>query len=299
MVTRLLSVAILIAFFAAGCEDKAEIEALRTQVSELQTEKLELQKSKSAMERQLAGATDLISKVDDALDSITKGTSELTLSADSIELGIPRNKQSESKVAMKNIATIEDYIVRSQEDIAELEKKLRGTKEEFSGLKKVAARLRTRLEESEAALAAVKERVTELNKHIDTLEAAIGELQETKRQNEATIESQSERLNAAYYIVAKKKELKALGIVRTTKGLVLFGKSTLLTKDFDTRGFKSIDISKTTEISIPAEVKKVKVMTPQGKDTYRLLSYGKQSLLFIDDPERFWEYSRYLVIMID
>ena len=61
--------------------------------------------------------------------------------------------------------------------------------------------------------------------------------------------------------------------------------------------FRAVDIRDVEKIDIPAE--KAKVMTPQPENSYRIDKIGKNNVLSIINPEKFWGVSNFVIIEID
>lgn len=289
---------VLALFMLIGC-DHQEKQILQQELVNLRAENDTLKHSKEVMQRHIVGITSLIDEVDDALDSIAQASTKVEQISEFGELGISIDAYTQSQTVNDNIAEIERYIVDTQERVAQLEQQVLVAGQEFRNFRNIATKLRSRLEEREFEVNILKERVSQLTTQIDTLEFTIKQQERQVVERDNIIARQADRLNQAYYIVGTKKHLTALGIVRTTKGLLIAGRKTLLREGFPTHVFIKDDVSNLREIQIPAKKSKVRIMTHQITESYYLVANGSTTTLHIHEPDRFWDSGRYLVVMID
>lgn len=104
-------------------------------------------------------------------------------------------------------------------------------------------------------------------------------------------ELQKEQMNTAYYIVADKKELKDLGLL---KGGFL-KKKTINYDNLDKGRFKRVDVRQFSELTIDSD--SPKLMTNHPSKSYKLETGNDgTSRLIILDSSSFWSVSNYLVI---
>jgi hypothetical protein len=62
-----------------------------------------------------------------------------------------------------------------------------------------------------------------------------------------------------------------------------------------------VDVTKETELEIPAPAKRVQIISEQPAGTYRIVDAGptaQASKLEVTDPDAFWKGERYLVVML-
>ncbi len=146
-------------------------------------------------------------------------------------------------------------------------------------------KLRKRLEEMNINIQQLNEQVTQLKQNVDTLK-------QIQQQQQQKIQQQDIALHTAYYVVGTKRELIDHGVVNRQGFLSKLD----ITADFDKSYFTEIDIRRVTRI--PVMAKKIQIMTKHPSDSYTLEKNGKQiEYLVITEPDKFWETSKFLVIM--
>ena len=153
------------------------------------------------------------------------------------------------------------------------------------------------LEERDGQIAELKEElqtrdfsIQELNSHMDTLKLA-------NNTQETIILEQTGELNTAYYTMGTSKELLAEEVLTKDGGFLGLGKSEILRDDFNAGKFSKIDITATT--TIPISGTKAELVTNHPSDSYILEGDSDDALdrLVIVDPNRFWNSSKYLVVV--
>jgi hypothetical protein len=132
--------------------------------------------------------------------------------------------------------------------------------------------------------------VQELNVKVDTLKLA-------NSNQENVILEKTGQLNTAYYATGTTKELVAENVLAKDGGFLGLGKSEVLKDDFNANKFNKIDITTTT--TIPISGTKAELVTNHPSDSYVLEGDNGEDLdrLVIVDPSRFWNSSKYLVVV--
>lgn len=198
---------------------------------------------------------------------------------------------------------LEELLQRHRERIRILEDSLKlQTDKRVDALKKIIANQQKQLEEKErtinvlhAEVSKQKAQLKELASNVDALTGDKTRLEEQVTTQEEALGIQDEIINEGYYIIGKRKELKAAGIINTT--LLGLGRSKVNLAQSALEKMKKIDIRTfNNEIAIPS--KKVKILSHMPENSYAIISGEGESKLFIKDPALFWSLSRILVIEI-
>ena len=78
------------------------------------------------------------------------------------------------------------------------------------------------------------------------------------------------------------------------------GKTKTLAKDFNRDYFTRIDITQTQIIPIETEEDEVKLISNHPSESYKINKENEQvKSLEITDPKKFWNPSKYLVVLVD
>ena len=170
-----------------------------------------------------------------------------------------------------------------------------------AALEKLAEELRRSLEEKAATVAALESRVGDLSNTVQAQASSLAEKEAAIHQGESQIAQKTKELNTAYVVVASKNVLKEKGVVEKKGALLGLGGRWIETGKFDPAVFREIDVTKETEVPIPAPASKVRIVTEQPKESYAIVDAGpnsRSSRLEVKDPAAFWKGDRYLVVMI-
>ena len=87
-------------------------------------------------------------------------------------------------------------------------------------------------------------------------------------------------------------------IINKTGGLLGIGRTSQIDPNIDNSKFTRIDYTKVNDIDLNSTG--AKIITAHPSDSYALdKNHGKTINLMINDPEKFWSASKYLVVIQD
>lgn len=199
----------------------------------------------------------------------------------------------------EQMSIIQKGLIERRKRIEELEGKLKDNNGANGKLKSQITALRSQIDEQAAAVADLTERLQAANFRIETLtdsvtglQAAVDTIAAEKNQVEGELNQAISELNAVYYVIGTKDELKNHNFI---SGGGFLRKTKVLEGDFDKAYMTRAD--KRQLAVIPLDVKKAEVLTKQPEDSYRLEKGPNDMLsLRITNPSRFWAASNLLVI---
>jgi hypothetical protein len=116
-----------------------------------------------------------------------------------------------------------------------------------------------------------------------------------------TVGQMTTEKNQAYYVIGTKEELIKKGVLVEEGGkrfVVLGGRSIQPARTFDVSAFTRIDRTRDSVIALPAG--EYRILTRQNSEFAAPFSAKKGKIaggLKISQPERFWETSRFLILM--
>lgn len=200
----------------------------------------------------------------------------------------------------KNLDAYKQTLDTQRQRIDELEKKLKTGNANSAQMKTIIASLKQQLAQKDEEIAQLRKQVDDQNVDINSLKENVENLRQRDEMQaglivsqQETILSQDASLNTAYIKIATKKDLKEAGLL--TGGFLK--KTKVDFTKIDKSLFRAVDIREIEKIDIPAE--KAKVMTPQPENSYRIDKIGKNNVLSIVNPEKFWGVSNFVIIEID
>lgn len=213
-----------------------------------------------------------------------------------INLDAAGAEQSKMLSLQKDINFINETLQRNKQQIAELEEKLGKSQSYSKQLKAMVEKLRTELEEKNRQIVALQEELSQKNIHIDELDKSVqelttnvSELSAAKAANEKLISAQESSLNAVWYAIGTKSELKEMKI--------LDGKKVLSRTDANMSYFTKADKRKLA--TVETHSKSAKLITTHPEGSYKLeRNNEKLYVLTITNADDFWSVSKYLVIQV-
>ena len=234
------------------------------------------------------------------LDEISMMMDSITIHEDRLFLANNSSNEvtSSRDVIRNNIRQFELMLNRQKDRVKELEAKLKESGANSSRLEKVIRQMKQQIEQKDNEIAELRSQlddsrrsIEELRGHVTRLNTQVSDLNQKNAEQEETISMQDKMINECYYLVASKKELKAMGIV---SGGSLFKKSKTNLGNISNSAFTPVDIRQFQSLHVKA--KKAKLLSPVPASSYSFEKDGGGWTLTITDATAFWSVSNYLVI---
>ncbi len=271
---------------------------LKEQIAQLQAENVELQEQTLDKDQALAEFVESFSTIEKNLAEIRERELNITLSNSDMN----ESEDAHKRVA-EDIRMINELMTENKRTIEELNQKIANATGQNSQLRKAMENakkeLTAQIEERNAQIAELKVNLEESNFTIQELSADLDTLTLANNEQLETIEEQTTQLQTAYYTTGSSKELVAENVLDKDGGFLGIGKTEKLRSDFNSDKFSKIDITETKEI--PLTGKHAELVTNHPSDSYVLEGDEEENLekLVIVDPDRFWNSSKYLVVVLD
>jgi len=226
-----------------------------------------------------------------------------------------REREMNIQLTREKSLSTEDLKRRIQEDVEEINRLLIENREKIGSLSaqlKYAGRknaklnasmeelktnLSAKIESKEAEISTLSKELKDMQIQVDELNSNLASLSEANKQQEETINAKVDELHTAYYVAGTYKELKEDQVISKEGGFLGLGRTEVLKDDFNKQRFNQIDIREM--LSIPVEAEEVELVTVHPTESYRLEKNAEEKLnLVVSDPEKFWESSKYLVMVV-
>jgi len=235
-------------------------------------------------------------EIQENLNEIKEKEQIITIKSTDAELDVAAKDQIN-----EDILTIYELMLENKETIETLKKKLSSASYKNTELQKTIDLYTASLDEKDKEITSLKEQLASLNIDIENLNSQIENLnsnvdtltQITEEQDEI-INEQDEKLHTAYYVFGTKNELKDHNIL-TKDGIF---KTLKIDDEFDKTYFTKIDIRDLKKINLNS--KSATILSNHAESSYRLNTKDKTvESIEITDYEKFWEKSKFLVIVVD
>ncbi len=275
-----------------SCENKE----MQDQISSLTQENLNLEKKTASKDSSLSAFISSFAEIESNLSEIREREMN-------IELNREKNLSSEDlkKRIQEDIQEINRLLVENKEKIGELNAQLKYSGKQNAKLKasmeELQANLLAKVEEKETQISVLTDELAGMKIKVEELNTNLAGLTEENKQKEQAIVSKTGELNTAYFVAGSYKQLKENKVLSKEGGFLGLGKTEVLSDNFNRRQFNQIDIRET--LSFPLEGEEVELVTNHPSDSYRLEKSDEEKInLVVSDPTKFWESSKYLVMVV-
>jgi len=201
----------------------------------------------------------------------------------------------------KNVEEINLLLEENREKVKELNARLK-----YSGRQN--SRLKASMEELQEGLTAKidekENEITQLNQDLDGLKLELSQLntnlamvEEENQEKEEIINEKTHQLNTAYFVSGTSNELREEQILNKEGGFLGLGRTEVLNDDVSKEQFKEIDIRET--LFFPVQGENIELVTSHPSGSYKIEKDAEdKTQLIVQNPDKFWESSRYLVMMV-
>ena len=252
---------------------------------------------------------------EDNLQLIKEKESLISMETDNEELQ-PNQKDR----ILEDIQMINDLLDQNRNLIEELSQKVDASDGKIGEFRRLVSRMKKDLEQKDVQIVEMKDQLATLNFEKEELDRQVDTLRQTTRNlialntkqeeeivqkseaitmQEETITQQKSRINTAYFVAGTVKELKERDVLSKEGGFVGIGKTARLKSDFNPSAFTKVDITEFEKLAVDS--KKANLITNHPTDSYMFEESedGKIASLQIKDPDRFWQTSKYLVVVLN
>jgi hypothetical protein len=282
--SKIIAIAILLVF--TGCNQ-----------SELENKNKELQQQLAAKDQYIEEVTSAINEIHNQLENTWAMENKVIQQSLSKEgAKAPTHLQVKQQI-LSRISEIDSILVANRKKIANLQNRLKSAALQYAGLQKMVDDLKVTLEEREKTLA-------DLQARVQSLETQVSEKTKVIAAREATIDDQTKQLsertqqmNSVYYVVGKKDDLKAQGIVTDEGGFLwgLLGSTTVLAGNFNADLFQKMDRTKEAKIDVPGKISEVIPKRDASSFSMEETSDG-HTIVKILNSDQFWKVNRVVIV---
>jgi len=247
-----------------------------------------LVKVNAQMEQQIDELLGTLNDIEDGFRQINEAEGRMVLVRDG-------EGASQSARLMEDMQFIREQMAQNKERIGQLQERLRQSGVKSEQLARTIENLMAQMEEKTAEINKLREElearnihIAELDEQVASLNDDVNTLQDANAQLDQTVSQQDQQLNAAWYAIGSKRELKDHHILENGR---------VLQAGFDASFFTQVDIRNMKDLNLNS--KKAEILTSHPQDSYTLeRNDNKLYELHITDPARFWSTSKYLVIEV-
>ncbi len=286
--------ALICAILVTGCNTRnAEMEK---QNSELQAKNTQLTQELSSRDEYIESVTKSINDIYASLESLKSREKIVLNEANSMEARTKPTSKEMRENLLHQLTIIDSTLKENRKKVGDLQGRVNSYRAQFAGLKNMVNTLKQTVEEREQTIAQLEAKIGGLETELGEKIKMIGQRDSTIQNQGATIDSQRKTINTAFYIIGKRKDLEAKGIIRKEGGFLwgLLGSTTILANGFNRSYFQPIDRTEQSTIEIQGTIDEI--VPKRDLRYFSSKSTGNNSVLNITQPENFWQ-DNYLVII--
>lgn len=271
----------------------------------------ELEEKIAQLEQEKQAAVSEVQDRDSSLMNFMQSFTEIEKNLREIrerEMNIELSRESDlSSEDLKNkinedIQEINRLLAENRETIQKLGVKLKNSSNENVKLNNMMTQLQKELtaqiEQREGQIATLNDELKQMEVKVEELNTNVASLEQSNQEKEQTITEKVAELNTGYFVAGTSKTLEEEQIVDKEGGFLGLGKTKVLKDDFNRDKFTKIDIRETVFIPVDGEEVQLVTTHPSGSYSIEKDEESEKVNLVISNPEKFWESSKYLVMMV-
>lgn len=281
-VLTILSVALVAVMLSSCVENSKKYQTLLAEKEALAVENQNI-------ENEFNASMGIINEVENNLQAIRDAEGILLVKQEGSERDQLISEILQIKEVMAanhaRLDSLNDALAKSNRNNANLRAQIKKLQAQLVEKEEMISNLQAQIAEKDGQIANLNTEVSNLNSNLNS---ANNEIENLNFKNKA----QDVALNSVFYVIGTKKELKEKGVILNPKKV--------LTSGVPANAFTMADKREATSFVINA--KKAVVLTNHAKDAYNLVpgtdAEGKKNVtLEITDPDKFWEVTKYLVVL--
>ena len=270
-------------------------QELEEKIVQLESEKTELLTETQRKDASMVDFMSSLSEIESNLDEIR--TREMNIEIIKKEGNLSADELGEK--IKEDIQAINTLLQENRQKVVGLNQQLAMSKSENAKLNRLMGQLKAemsaQIEEREEQIMGLKNSLADMEVQVEELNLTVAGLEDMGAAKDSIIQQRVGDLNTAYFVVGNKKDLEAEQVIDREGGLLGIGKTEKLSSNLNTQKFEKIDIREKRSFVVPSN--KVELVSAHPSSAYRIEQADDQATLVISDPEKFWESSKYLVML--
>jgi chromosome segregation ATPase len=294
-------------FIAAALSMPLLASCNQDKIDQLSSENTTLAERNQGLNKELESYLQTFNEIEENLQEIKSREENIaTSTSDNVEYTDGDRKET----VVKDIQAINALMTENKQKINSLQTKLASSDSEF---KRMVANLNKRLNDKDEEIIVLKtdlealniekeqlsQNVADLSSKVDTLSTMNAEQASLIEEQEGKIQDQTTALNTAYVAIGSYKNLRDENVVIKEGGVLGLGSTEKIREDVNQNAFSKIDITEVRTIPVLAKKADLVSAHPLGSYEFEKNEEEKIEKLVILDPDKFWESSKYLVVLVE
>ena len=273
-------------------------QEMETRIAELEAERKQMLASAEQKDATLTEFMESMATVEDNLREIRAREMNIEFTQEEKDLS---TEETEKRI-VTDIQAIDALLAENRQTIQRLNQQLAGAYGKNAKLNKSLTKLKDdltqQLQQRETEIATLKEKLVAMEMKINTLNTNVADLEKTAISKDSVIQQRVTELHEAYFIAGTSKELQEKAVIDKRGGVLGLGRTTTLADDYNPEKFTKIDIRENVTFPLSGDHVKLATAHPSGSYQIQHDEATKSTRLVIADPDKFWESSKYLVMVV-
>mgnify|MGYP002619647673 CR=1 FL=1 len=282
---------ILAVLLMASCNQKQ----LEQEIATLQQENEELRQQAIEKDNSLGEFFESMAQIRDNLNEIKVRQNLIAAETrDRDGVGQDVRQQIDSDLNM-----ISELMEDNRRRIARLNRQVRESNVKIEEFEVLIASLNSEIEDRNVEISVLRDNLSQLNIHNEALASTIEQLETENVYRQNVIDEKVHQLNTAYFVYGTRRQLQEQEIIDRQGGILGLGRTTVVNPGASREYFTRVDITQLDKVQIPAS--KLKLVSVHPADSYMVELDEEENVaeIVIENPEKFWSNTRYLIVSID
>ncbi|MFN3557422.1 MAG: hypothetical protein ACK4VN_15800 [Bacteroidales bacterium] len=282
---------ILAVLLMASCNQKQ----LEQEIATLQQENEELRQQAIEKDNSLGEFFESMAQIRDNLNEIKVRQNLIAAETrDRDGVGQDVRQQIDSDLNM-----ISELMEDNRRRIARLNRQVRESNVKIEEFEVLIASLNSEIEDRNVEISVLRDNLSQLNIHNEALASTIEQLETENVYRQNVIDEKVHQLNTAYFVYGTRRQLQEQEIIDRQGGILGLGRTTVVNPGASREYFTRVDITQLDKVQIPAS--KLKLVSVHPADSYMVEVDEEEKVaeIVIENPEKFWSNTRYLIVSID
>jgi DNA repair exonuclease SbcCD ATPase subunit len=283
-----------------------------------------LEQENASLKRDFEYVTRMVDEVQHNLKQIEEREGLITQLSLELESGSPFDPKDVRGEIMTSLAAIDTYLLENRKNLNELDTKSESSSLQSDDLNNLIeklhqdvarkdediSRLRTRVKKLEANLANLQQEIKQKEEVIETKDLTIQAKEDTIQVQEEKLTAQQAAIQAqeaayeaermtAYFVVGTRESLTQKGIIDEKKSGLFGLRKKIQVADVEPQFFSPVK-KNLNRVQLGPGIKEIELVSAHKdyKDIYTLERENGIASLLLIDPNRFWQVSNYLVVLV-
>lgn len=210
-------------------------------------------------------------------------------------VGNELTKNQKEKI-FQDLQSLKSLIESGKNKLASLQSKINKSQRRIEQLDKMIASLSEQLASRDSNIQSLASQIGLLNGKIAELDTNLSIVKSDNAKLGTEISEKTKKLNTAYYVVGDYKKLKTQNVLSQEGKFLGMVKNKSVNSNFSQDAFTRIDVTDTKIIDVYSI--KAELLSTHPTGSYELIKQNDKIIAIeILDSDKFWQASKYLVVM--